>query len=763
MVLSVLSFLTGIIILQQLVVLPDSVWLLFSIILLPFCYIFPAFRLLFWSLAGFVLAWGQAWLLYQHNLPASMEGKNIKITGEILSVPEILPKRSKFLFKVHTAESEQGEWTRPGKISLSWYHSKQELKPGQVWQFTVRLKRPNGFMNPAGFDYEAWLFQQGINAVGYIRKASDNQLLTTNWNFQRIRQHIRKKLTDSLWHAEHKGIMFALGLGMRDSIDQQQWDILQRTGTSHLIAISGLHIGLVAGFCFFIARFVWLRIPRLALLYPAPKLAAIFAMTGAVFYAFLAGFAIPTQRALIMVSFVMLAILTDRTGKPARIMGLSLFFVLLLDTTSVLSPGFWLSFSAVAVLLFGMTGRLKSQRGWRSWGKAQWIVTIGLLPLTLYVFQKTSLISPVANMLAIPWVSFVIVPLLLLGTISLMLFEPLGDLLLSLCHSLLKPMHYMLSWLSDLPFSLWVQHSPPLWVIICAALAATLLLSPAGLPVKRIGLVLILPVFLVIPTAVPDSGLRFTVLDVGQGLASVIETRNHVIVFDSGPRFSDRFDTGDSVVIPYLRQQGVSKVDLLVISHGDNDHSGGAFSLNGQIDVMRIVSGEPEKLFPLEAGQCKQGMEWEWDGVKFSFLHPVEDKRFKKNDRSCVLKVISANGSILLTGDIHKKSERHLVKTAPSEIQADILVAPHHGSKTSSHTDFIDKVKPGYVIFPVGYRNRFKHPRPEVVKRYDLLGAEIYDSSSHGAIQFLLDGKSGISRPLTYRQANSHHWHRKNE
>jgi len=761
MILSVLSFLCGIIILQQLPVLPEIQWWFASLLLLVVFFRQSKLRPVFWLLLGFLWAWMHAWWFYQHNLPNHLEGENIQITGEIISIPEIYLNRSKFVFKIDQLHSDKELWLKPGNIKLSWYGKHMDLLPGQIWQFTVRLKKPNGFMNPAGFDYESWLFQQGINAVGYVRKSDNNRLIASQWNFQLIRHAIKHKLSSVLIDAEHKGVMLALALGMRGNINQNQWDRLQRTGTSHLIAISGLHIGLVAGFCFFLSRFLWIRLPvKLSLRYPAPKVAAVFALIGAVFYAFLAGLSLPTQRALIMISIVMIALLSDRTAKPSRILSLSLFIILVIDPASILSPGFWLSFSAVAVLLFTMTGRVASPRGWRSWGRAQWIVTIGLIPLTLFIFQKTSVISPLANFLAIPWVSFVIVPLLLIGTITLMLYEPLGNYILLLCNSLLKPLDAYLSWLSELSFSQWVQHSPPVWVILCSVVAVALVLSPKGLPLKVLGLVLLLPIFLVKPGSLPEGSVRFTVLDVGQGLASVIETKNHTLVFDSGPKFSDRFDTGNSVVVPYLRQQGIRDIDLLVISHGDNDHSGGMQSIISQVNTRTVMSGEPERLEMINVKACEKGYSWDWDGVRFKFLHPSRNKKFKKNDLSCVLKVMTESGSLLLTGDIHKKSERILVKYSETDLKSDILVAPHHGSETSSHQKFVDSVSAHYIVFPSGYRNRFKHPRPAVKKRYELTGANIYSSANHGAIQFILDKNTPISSPYTYRQLNRRHWHR---
>jgi len=458
-----------------------------------------------------------------------------------------------------------------------------------------------------------------------------------------------------------------------------------------------------------------------------------------------------------------LSVLLDRTGKPAHILSLALILVLFLDSSSVLAQGFWLSFSAVAILMYGMSCRLRPFRGWRSWGRAQLLISIGLIPLTLFLFQQTSLISPVANFIAIPWVSFLVVPLVLSGTVFLMFIEPVGQFLLSLCNKLLEPLQQILHFLSDLTFAQWTQPSPSVWVLLLSIVAIVLLLAPRGIPLKKLGLVLVLPVFLMDKPDIPDGGLRFTLLDVGQGLPSVIETRNHVLVFDTGPRFSDRFDTGSSVVLPYLRQQGIGRIDSIIISHGDNDHRGGFESINKRIQIGRIYSGEPEKLASYPVTLCQRSMRWVWDGVTFTILHPVKEVKFRKNDRSCVLKVESPGGSVLFTGDIHRKSERFLLKYQRQMLSSDIMVAPHHGSKTSSLARFIQAVNARYVLFPVGYRNRFHHPNRKTYDRYAQSGAILLDSARHGAIVFRIDAATGISRPITYRQLLSRHWNRKAE
>jgi len=760
MILSALSFLGGIIVLHQQAVLPAVYWIIVCILILPLGYFYPKFRLLSWFIAGIIWAWLQASWVYQDNLPPAFETGHIKVQGEIVSVPEQSEHKTRFLFNIRHAAHKQQTWKHPGLARLSWYGKHAELQPGQIWHLTLKLKRPNGFVNPAGFDYEGWLFQQGINATGYVRDDAGNKLIETVWNLQSIRYDIHKKLTESLRGLQHKGLIIALTLGMRGDIEQSVWDILQRTGTSHLIAISGLHIGLIAGLCFFIGQYCWRLKPSLCHLLPAPKAAAIMAMTGAVLYAFLAGLAIPTQRALIMIFVVMYSILADRNSKPFHVLSLALLFVLIIDSSSVLSQGFWLSFSAVAILVYGMSGRYQHQTGVRHWGRAQWLVSIGLLPLTLFLFQKASVIAPLANLIAIPWVSLLIVPMVLAATLMLYVYQPVGEFLLQMSDYALSPLQYIMAYLSQLSFSQWVQHSPSIVVMLSAILAIILLLAPSGLPVKRLGIILLLPVFLHRPEQIPHAGLRFTVLDVGQGLATVIETSDHVLVYDTGPKFSDRFDTGSSVVMPYLNQRDIHKLDAVIISHTDNDHRGGLESLIQQVRVDKLYSGMPEKLQAFSPTLCQQSMHWQWDGVSFTFLHPDSSHRFRKNDRSCVLKVESPAGSILLTGDIHKRSERHLLQTSADALKADILVAPHHGSQSSSHSDFIEAVAADYVIFASGYKNRFRHPNKKVVARYAKTTAQLLDSANHGAIQFDIDTHSGISAPRRFRQLLSRHWSR---
>jgi competence protein ComEC len=764
MLLTALAFLGGIIILQLCSVLPDTAWVLLYFFIFIIASQLRRLRLVQVLLVGFGWAWLQAASYNAHVIPAEMEGKDLRVIGEIVSVPEKLSNKTRFIFKITSLKSADDHWSLPARVRLSWYFPKLTLQPGQVWQLTLRVKRPNGFMNPQGFDYEAWLFQQGIHAIGYVRQQSDNQVVANHFSLQAIRYHLMADLQEQLVESDYKGLFQALALGIRTHISQAHWHILQVTGTGHLIAISGLHIGLIAGLVFSLIFYLWRWMPSLCLAFPAPKAAAIASCVGALAYAFLAGLAIPTQRALVMITVVMLSLLADRFSKPSNVIGLALLSVLIMDSRSILSAGFWLSFGAVVILVYGLSCRYRPLKGLRALGKAQYLVTLGLLPLTILLFQQASLAAPLANLVAIPWVSFVTVPLVLSGTAILYLYQPFGKWLLWLADITFTPLFNFLEYLANFEFVSWIQSAPGIGTLVIAMLGVILLLSPRGIPVKRLGILFFLPVFLSRPAALPSGAVRLTVLDVGQGLAAVVETREHTLVYDTGPKFSDKFDTGSSVVLPFLIQQHRMAVDTLVVSHGDNDHRGGVESLLKQIRLKKLYTGEPQRLAGLSSQQCQAGHSWSWDNVRFSFLHPeTEQQTFRDNDLSCVLKIETGNGSILFTGDIHKRSERYLVKIQKQNLAADILIAPHHGSRSSSHREFINQVNPKYVIFTAGYRNRFRHPNKKVWQRYSETSARLFTSAIHGAIQFNITPQTGIIGPITYRQSSARHWHRRGD
>ena len=757
---AVLFFLSGILLFQQCVELPERYWLL-TTLLLPLAIRWRILRLPMMALAGFLWALLHATWILGHNLPANLEGEDVILEGTIASLVEEQPHRARFRFEVTKLHHDDHPSTTPRSVLLSWYGGERpQLVVGDRWRLTVRLKRPHGFMNPGGFDYEKWLFQQGINATGYIRTKAPQTHLSSEWYSRpvdRLRQHLRRRIGEHLEKHPQAPLITALTIGDRDAIDDERWKVLTRTGTNHLMAISGLHVGLVAGLVFFLTRRLWSLLGRAPLWLAAPRAAALAALLAATGYAALAGFSVPTQRALIMVAVVMGAIFLQRQSTPSHSLALALGGVLLLDPLAVLSPGFWLSFGAVAVILYGASGRLEKNRGWRQWGRVQWVVSLGLLPLLLFFFQQAPLSAPLANLVAIPWVSLTVVPLALLGTLLLLLHPPAGGWLLLQAANLLDWLWPILEWLAE-PESLQWRPAAAVegWTLLAAVVGLLWLLAPRGVPARWVGIGWLLPLVLNAPARPPAQEAWFTLLDVGQGLAAVVQTRNHTLVYDTGPKFSDRFDTGKAVLIPFLRQQGIRSLDLLMVGHGDNDHIGGVRSLLREYPPGRLLTSVPER-FGAKAEPCRQGDSWSWDGIRFTLLHPPAGGTGSGNNASCVLKVESPGASLLLTGDIERKAERHLLRATPVDLAANLLVAPHHGSKSSSSPRFIDAVDPDYVLFPVGYRNRFHHPHPKVVERYSRRGIHLLDTAHLGAIRFRL-GKQGVSEPQSYRKSARRYW-----
>ncbi|MDX1251703.1 MAG: DNA internalization-related competence protein ComEC/Rec2 [Gammaproteobacteria bacterium] len=758
--LGALAFLAGILAFQQLADVPDRrwCWLLIPLSLAAFVRFlrFPA-----------LIACGFLWTLLHVSgslsttISPSLEGEDVMLEGMVASIPAGRERGVRFEFDVTSVRQGQTRYASPERILLSWYDHVPDLRVGDTWRLQARLKQARGLMNPGGFDYEGWLFRHDLRAVGYVRAEGGNQRIATEargYAIDRLRQRIAEGINVALPASPYAGIITALAIGEQRAISAAQWEVFARTGTTHLVAISGSHITLVAGLLFFLARWSWSRAGTLALRWPAPKAAAVIALLGAVYYAALAGFSVPVQRALIMIVVVMLGILWQRHRALSHTLAVALLAVLLYDPLAVMEAGFWLSFGTVALILFAMGNRLAPQGIWWQWGRLHWLITVGLLPVMLVLFQRVSLVSPLANFIAVPWINVLVVPPVLAGALLTLVSPLLGGWILALTELCLAGLWLILKWLSDLDVAQWTQHAPPWWALLPGLVGVALLLAPKGLPGRWLGVVWLLPIFF-LPLPRPAAGeVWFTLLDVGQGLAAVVRTRDHALVFDTGPRFSDSFDTGEAVVIPYLRAIGVTRLDALIISHGDNDHIGGASSILKETMVRRTLSGVPGALPGSRAEQCASGQRWRWDGVDFEIISPPPGEASDDNNGACVLRIANGGG-ILLPADIEKEAERRLLDTRPQALPARILVAPHHGSKTSSTQDFLDAVRPEYVLFPAGYRNRYGHPKPEVVARYRAMGVKMYDSAHHGAITFRLDAKGRVTSLETYRQSGRRYWH----
>lgn len=725
---------------------------------------------------GFTWAAWRAQQPLAEQLPEAWEGRDVVLSGVIATLPQNFEHGQRFEFAVESMAAPAGLTPvpiaeLPRRIMLSWYRGRYEdetydsyetqtVHPGERWRLTVRLKRPHGNANPHGFDYEAWLFERGIRATGYVRPHSEAQrgdafVWRPEFVVERLRDVIYQRFVSALPEAPYLGVLIALTIGEQRVIPSTQWTIFNRTGITHLVSISGLHVTMVAALFAALLGWSWRRSERLCLFLPAQKAAVIAGWLAAFAYALLAGFAVPAQRTLYMLSIVAVALYSGRNLGASRTLLFALLCVLLFDPWAVLAAGFWLSFGAVALLLFVGSERLTAnaaEKNWRTtltqWGVTQWAVTIGSLPLLLLLFQQFSLVSPIANAVAIPLVSFVITPLALL--FAAVPWPPV----LTFDHWLMSCLMRLLEWLADWP--VWQQAAPPVWAALLAGLGVVWSLLPRGFPARWLGLCLMLPAFFwpAPRPAVGDAWLE--VLDVGQGLAVLVRTAKHALLYDTGPLYSAESDAGQRIVVPYLRATGVDRLDAMIVTHRDKDHSGGVRSVQEAVPIARTLSsvdglGEP----------CMAGQSWDWDGVRFTLLHPTagdyEKPTRKTNDMSCVLRVAridNADRGVLLTADIEARDEKALLARSPEALRSAVMLAPHHGSRTSSTPEFIAAVNAREVIFPVGYRNRFNHPRPDVVERY--AGRRLWRSDYDGAVRIVLSNEIDVT---SYRRERRRYWH----
>jgi competence protein ComEC len=766
----ILAFAFGVALLQQQAELPDFAWawvllpIAISVVLLVrgrgAIFTVAARILLAATFLGAGFLWATAFAQWRMAdvLPHEWEGRDIQLIGVVAELPQDNKHSLRFAFDVEQVLTKDA--VVPARISLAWYKERNEhadtsqsalprIHAGERWQITARLKRPHGTVNPHGFDFEEWAVERNIRATGYIRKADDNLRLNEmvdqpGYRVERLRQEIRERFIQALPEHPYTGVLVALAIGDQRAIPRDQWQIFTRTGINHLMSISGLHVTMVSGLIFALVYWLWRSSHRLALWLPARKAAVIAGLLAALGYALLAGFAIPAQRTVYMLAVVALALWLGRFTSAISVLMWALLAVVVLDPWAVLSPGFWLSFGAIGIIMLVSAGRIGKTHWLTGWARLQWAITLGLIPLLLAMFQQVSLVSPVANAVAIPLVSLVVVPLTLLATL------PSLDFMLVPAHALLSGCMDVMQWMSNAPQAVWSQHEPPTWAVAAGLAGIVWMLLPGrlglglstGFPARWLGAVALLPIFLMLPQKPASGELWLTVLDVGQGLAIVARTRNHALLYDTGPGFSSEADSGDRTIVPFLRGEGIKYLDAMVVTHADSDHSGGALSVLEAVPVEWLVSSlkvdHPIQLAASNRRHCYAEESWQWDGVQFDMLHPSEgsysNPKLKTNALSCVLKITTAHGSVLLPADIEKKSEHHLLANNGNALPSTVLVAPHHGSKTSSTDEFVRQVNPRLVIFTVGYRNRFGHPREEVVERYRALGSTLLRSDIDGAV-----------------------------
>ncbi len=733
-----IAMLTGVLTLLALPVLPSGQLLLLGLPLAGLAWLWRPARILIFAFAGFGWCWWCAQNQLVMRLAPALEGRDITVAGWVASIPRMEADYLSFEFTVEQLDGRPPARGIPGKIRLSWSKTAELPLPGQHWRFTARLKQPRGYMNPGGFDYEGWLFRHGIGATGYVVRDRAAALDDApRFPLLRVRAQVMSIMQQALPDDAFAGLAAALVIGDESGISHEQWRVFRETGTAHLVSISGLHISLMAGLVFLLIRFAWRRSAWSCARMPATLAATFGALLAATFYAAMAGFSVPTQRALIMLAVVAGATLLRRHVRAADALGVALLAVLLLDPLSAGEVGFWLSFGAVAVIFYAFSGRIGLSRSRvLELLRTQWAVSIGLLPLLLFFFQRTALVAPLANIVAVPVYSLLVVPLALLGTAMLMLWSWGGALLLKGATGIMALTWPLLVRFAQLPGAQLAAPSAGAVTTAVALLGCFWLLMPRGLPVRWLGLVFLLPLFLRLPSGIPPGGVNVTLLDVGQGLSAVVRTARHTLIYDTGPAFSEHTDTGQLVLIPWLRNRGINTPDLTLVSHGDNDHAGGLRSLRAAYPRMPVLSGAAGRF--AGAHPCLRGQFWEWDGVRFAILAPDADGPTDGNDASCVLRVSGAGGSALLVGDLMRPGEQRLLALTRHELASDLLVVPHHGSLSSSSADFISAVAPRFALFPVGYRNRWGFPKAKVVAAYRAAGAELLDTATAGAIEIHL-------------------------
>lgn len=753
--LGIIAFFLGVLTLHSLTDLPAPVWLwLLPAALLGMIFLPGLWRLPAWGAAGFL--WTLCWVApAQMQLPAQLQGLDLDVEGWIVSLPRSYSRSTQFQLEV--SRLQQGDRTIPyaGQIRLNWYNDAPLLQVGDRWRLTVRLQRPRGLANPGGFDYERWLFSAGIHATGYVRTGIEKLAAAERYPVNQFRQTQAARLTQALPDHPFTGILIALAVGEQQGISDDQWEVLRRTGTAHLVAISGLHIALVAGFAFALVRRLWACSARLVWYWPAPKAGAVGALLAALAYALLAGLSVPTQRALVMVAVALLVLIGQRAVAPSRVLALALLVVLLLDPVAPLSGSLWLSFGAVAAILYVVSGRYGGGWLW-AWLGIQFAIQLALLPLSLDLFQSFSLIAPLANLVAIPWVSVTTVPLTLLAVLAGLFSEAVQVSLLAAAAQTLVWLWQMLGWLSALPWAQLPLAAPPLWALLLAVPAIALGLAPRGVPGRWLGAVLCLPLLFFPHALPPPGGFWLTVLDVGSGLAVTVRTHNHTLVYDTGPRLGGARDAGGAVLVPFLRWSGVAAVDTVLISHADRQHSGGVRSLLEALPVRQVLTSSVQDV-PIEGAQpCRAGQAWEWDGVHFTLLHPTNG--FSGDNASCVLHVQGRYGAALLPGDIETSAEAALLRRHGSDLAADVLIAPHQGNRNFSLPAFLAAISPRYVLLSTDYNNRHGYPRPDTLARYAGTGATLLNTAEQGALTLRLDSPAG---PVVARQRAQmrRYWH----
>jgi len=641
------------------------------------------------------------------------------------------------------------------------------LATGEVWRFKLKLKRINSVMSPGSFDLETWAFQQGISAAASIIPSNLNSRIkyaSSLLSWDQLREMISIKLVSAISHKSSLALVSALVIGDRRYMSKADWQLLQDTGTAHLVAISGLHISLIAGLGYLIASWLWSRSYILTNWLAAPKFGCVFAFIFAYIYSGLAGFSLPTVRALLMLSVFLLFTLQSRPMSGYHRLLAAIVVVIIFDPFVLLSVSLYLSFAAVACLL--MINKMRAFNvAWKNYLQWQLYIIIFLMPLSLFFFSSYSLIAPVANLISIPIFSFILVPLCLLATLFLFIAPPVALFLFSLIEQLSRFYFLVLQSLERFNFTGFNVAINNPWLLVLVCMAVLILLYAPLRRLKVVACFLIVPIFFVFNNEIKAGQFKLTVFDVGQGLAIFIQTRRHKLLYDTGPGYPSGFNRGDSVILPYFNYYQIKNIDQIIVSHFDMDHSGGLNALltTEALNVGSVISSEKPTYFKHKLKLCTRGQVWYWDKVRFEILHPkfhwLEKNR---NNRSCMLKISVGKFAVIIPGDVDKNVERRLVyaNIDSSHLQASVLIVPHHGSLNSSSFEFLVAVNPKLALCSMGFKNRYGFPRPKLMERYKKQGINFMTTVDEGTMEFIFDENEGVTHHQSWRPKFRRFWHR---
>jgi competence protein ComEC len=795
------STILGLVLGSAVPVLPSSSWLVgLAISSLILLLLYTKFRRSFvlygaaclWGLCGAIFHGQQ---LYEKRLPDALAGSNWWVEAVVTGLPERTEQGERFDIRVERIL--QGPSTIPAaypvKVRLSYYRERGAatnagenfaFQPGQRWQFWVRLKPPRGFVNENSFDYEGWLLQQGYHATGYVRELARSQRLPDQeceWSHSGLRSCVDRSAFHFLqWiyervEPEHRALFAALTIGYGEDFDRAQWDILKNTGTIHLVVVSGFHISMMA----WLGYGVFVLLARIFLLplcnIPAPVCGAVGALLSAVFYAVISGFTLPVQRALIMV-LCGLAVWFFRTRVSISTgFLLACLFTFLLDPLALYSTSFWLSFGAVAILFYVFASRTHIHKTTRHqkksfihlWLKTQFCISIGMIPLLAQGIGSVPVNTPFANLFSVPYVTFVVLPLVILTLLFATWSEGMTSFTLDKVNYSMDFFWWILKQFEKVNHTIYFSVSDvyPILVIFLSIMGVLVVLAPRGVFTHRylqwlLAVLLWVPLFFPWRENIPAGEFSLKVLDVGQGLSVLVKTRHHVLVYDTGDKFSDQFDIGRDLVAQQILRDGYRKINTLIISHGDSDHAGGMEGLLSVLPAGRLLSGEREGVGSRVLETCQAGQHWQVDGVIFQVLSPAAASfPRKRNNRSCVIKVSGKQHSLLLSGDIYNDQERWLLDNVPLEVlRSDVLLVPHHGSKSSSSDAFIDGVSPTIALASVGYQSRYGHPHDVVVERYRQRNIHLFRTDHSGAL--ILSSVNHFEEIQHARWQSGRYWHR---